>query len=297
MPTFYSPLRYPGGKNCIFPFMAELIRENGYEGESYAEPFAGGAGLALHLLLEGVVKQIFLNDFDHSIWCFWKTLLNDTRNLCEWVESVPISIDSWNWAKSVYKDMSRDDDFELGTATFFLNRVNVSGIIKGGPIGGPEQKGKFKIDARFNRADLISRIKLIAEHKSDIILSENDGVEFLKKMERKRRKIWLYIDPPYVKKGADLYLNSFKATHHVMLRDMILSLKKDWVMSYDNAELITALYYPCHQIRYTLSQCTSNRMGEEIIIYPNHVTVNKALQYLKAPIKTLGDATGSPELS
>ena len=41
----YSPLRYPGGKSRIFPFVSHLIEENDMKGIAYAEPYAGGAGL------------------------------------------------------------------------------------------------------------------------------------------------------------------------------------------------------------------------------------------------------------
>lgn len=283
MSTFYSPLRYPGGKNCIFSFIAEVVSENGYSGEGFAEPFAGGAGLALRLLLEGVVKEIYINDFDTSIWRFWKAVLDDTDKLCRWIEEVEVSIDSWRWAKSVRANMSPVYNFELAAATFFLNRTNVSGIMQGGPMGGPEQKGKIKIDARFNKSDLIARIKRIAERRSDIILSKYDGVEFLKKLQKNKKRILLYLDPPYVDKAANLYFCSFDTLSHIKLRDALLSTKMDWILSYDNAELVTALYYPCNQIVYTLSQCTSNRIGKEIIIYPEGVKVERAVTRLTEP--------------
>lgn len=40
-----------------------------------------------------------------------------------------------------------------------MNRINRSGIIKAGVIGGMEKSGLWKLDARFNREDLIFRIE------------------------------------------------------------------------------------------------------------------------------------------
>lgn len=284
MSKYFSPLRYPGGKNCIYKFMSALIHENGLNGYSYAEPFAGGSGLALHLLMEGAVSEIYLNDFDHSIYSFWKVILDNTSDFCDWISSVEVSMHTWNWAKEVYSNMLNYDMFEIAKATFFLNRTNVSGIILGGPIGGPTQNGKYKIDARFNKTDLIRRIYKIADYKKKIHLSELDGVEFIKLMNRKHKQIFIYIDPPYVKKGADLYLNFFTEEHHRTLCNQIKKLRKPWLVSYDNHDLIHILYNDFIRISYTLSQCTSNRMGDEVVIHPKIISISNAILELKSPL-------------
>ena len=36
----YSPLRYPGGKGKLAPFMKVLIEKTGHKGGTYIEPFA-----------------------------------------------------------------------------------------------------------------------------------------------------------------------------------------------------------------------------------------------------------------
>ncbi len=283
MSSFYSPLRYPGGKNCIFPFMASLLQENGLNGCAYAEPFAGGAGLALHLLLEGIVSEIYLNDLDHSIYSFWNAVINDTDRLCSWIENVPVDMESWKKAKEVYKNIKVADSFDLAVATFFLNRTNISGIITGGPIGGPSQTGKYRIEARFNKQDLIQRIKRISAYKEVIHLSELDGIDFLKMLHQKQHQIFIYIDPPYVKKGADLYMNFFDTEQHSTLRDQILRLGKHWIVSYDNADLIRSLYHEQRKYIYSLSQCTSNRVGDELLIFGPNLTLDNAIQKLKNP--------------
>lgn len=72
---FYSPLRYPGGKGKLAPFMEYMIIQLGHRGGTYIEPFAGGAGIAIELLLNGVVNQIVINDYDKGIWSFGKQYL------------------------------------------------------------------------------------------------------------------------------------------------------------------------------------------------------------------------------
>ena len=54
---YYSPLRYPGGKGKLAPFMKMIIRKTGHSGGTYIEPFAGGAGIAIDLLLNDIFRN------------------------------------------------------------------------------------------------------------------------------------------------------------------------------------------------------------------------------------------------
>ena len=78
MSKSYSPLRYPGGKAKLYNLVKKVLIKNDLLGGTYVEPFAGGAGLAIKLLMENDVKRIVLNDLDPAIFCFWKVILNQT---------------------------------------------------------------------------------------------------------------------------------------------------------------------------------------------------------------------------
>ena len=214
MKRFYSPLRYPGGKNCIFNFVSKLFYENNLIGVNYAEPYAGGAGLALRLLFEGYVNHVYINDYDYSIYSFWKAVIERPAEFCDWIASIEVTIDNWQKFKAIQKNKANQDYFELAKSTFFLNRTNVSGVIKGGAIGGLSQTGKYKMDVRFKKDDLIKRIIKIGEWKQKITVSNLDGLDFIKKIDRKKEEIFIYLDPPYFKKGSDLYMNFFKENDH-----------------------------------------------------------------------------------
>ncbi|WP_052073428.1 MULTISPECIES: DNA adenine methylase [Porphyromonas] len=283
MNAFYSPLRYPGGKNCIFPFVSRFFYENNLLGINYAEPYAGGAGLALRLLFEEYVNKIYINDLDRSIYAFWYCALNDSDRLCAWVESVDVSIDNWVYYKHIQRESDKFDLVSLAESTFFLNRTNVSGVIKGGVIGGLEQKGKYKINARFNKEDLISKIQRISRFKNRIILSNLDGVEFIRRIDRKKRDFFIYLDPPYYKKASDLYMNFYLDKDHKRLAKQIQRVKKRWMISYDNQDFIIKLYPNMKKVLYSLSQCVSNRVGNEIFIFSEKVDFEKSIGCLKSP--------------
>ncbi|MDY5451725.1 MAG: DNA adenine methylase [Alloprevotella sp.] len=279
----YSPLRYPGGKNCIFKFLSSLFYENDLIGIEYAEPYAGGAGLALHLLMEGYVSKIYLNDLDEWVYAFWHTILSSKDDFCTWLKNIEVNIETWRVYKEMLSKPSSLTTFEKAQVFFFLNRTNVSGVIKGGAIGGLLQKGAYKIDARFNKLDLIERIERIYQRRSDIELCNLDGIDFLKKINRKHRNIFIYIDPPYVIKGSNLYLNFYTQTDHAELAEMIKKIRKQWLVSYDNCELINSLYYSYPRISYQLAQGTSNKIGEEMLIFPENLIFDESISKLSAP--------------
>lgn len=279
-----SPLRYPGGKNCIFPFVSKLFYENGLLGSAYAEPYAGGAGLALRLLFEEYVEKIYINDLDRSIYAFWNSILTNPDRFCSWIEGVDVSMESWHKYKAIQNEAKSADLFELAKSTFFLNRTNVSGVIKGGVIGGYEQKGKYKIDARFRKSDLIARIEKIARFRNRISESNLDGLAFVKKMDRKAEDIFIYLDPPYFQKGADLYMNFYSKADHEKLSNHVHRLRKKWMVSYDHHDFIHNLYAEEKKIVYKLSQSASNRVGDEVLIFSEEIAFRRSMEALSSPV-------------
>lgn len=280
---YCSPLRYPGGKACIFPFVSKIMYENCLIGTNYAEPYAGGAGLALKLLFEEYVNRIYLNDLDKSIYFFWKIILEDHIRLCDWISDVEVSVENWKYYKSILVSQEDPRAIDIAKATFFLNRTNVSGVLKGGIIGGYAQKGKYKIDARFNKDDLIKRIERIARFRSRISISNLDGLAFIKRMNKKQDDIFLYLDPPYFHKGADLYLNFYSKADHKKLAKNVHKIDKNWMVSYDNHEFILNLYKDKRKIRYQLSQSASNRIGNEVLIFSDKLKYRKSVLSLTNP--------------
>ena len=90
-------------------------------------------------------------------------------------------MEEWNYHKERFN--KSQNILELGFSTFYLNRTNVSGVIKGGVIGGKEQKGNYKIDARFNKEGLIKRIIKISEKKENITISNKNAINFIEEFD------------------------------------------------------------------------------------------------------------------
>lgn len=280
---FRSPLRYPGGKTCIYKFMTKLLEDNGLVGVNYAEPYTGGAGLALRLMMEEYVNHIYINDLDPSIFAVWLSILEHPDEMCRWIESVDVTVKKWQEYKDIQRNYKTADMFELGKATFFLNRTNVSGVISGGPIGGIKQQGKYKIDVRFNKQELIKRINDITKFSHRIHLSNQDGLDFLSVIDKRIEDIFIYLDPPYYQKGADLYMNAFKDKDHSVLAERVNLLRNRWMVSYDNHDFVLNLYPNQSKVLYRLSQCASNRVGDEVLIFDRRILYREAINLLNSP--------------
>lgn len=268
----YSPLRYPGGKGKLASFMKVLIEKTDHKGGTYIEPFAGGAGIALDLLENDVVSQIVINDLDKGIYSFWRAILNETNRFVEAIFEVPVTVEEWKYQRNVLLQADNKYSFELGFATFYLNRTNRSGIINGGMIGGIEQTGSWKLNARFNKENLADRILNIVKKKECIHLYNKDVSSLIKNYLPKYEKdAFVYFDPPYFKKGKQLYLNFFNEQDHIRIEKLIKeSLTCDWVITYDDAPEIADIYANYELRRFDLNYSVAKkRRASEIIIFSN----------------------------
>lgn len=269
---FYSPLRYPGGKNKLAKFVAKICVENNIHGH-YVEPYAGGASVALYLLLNGYVGKITINDFDRSIYAFWHSVLFDTDRLCRKIQKTEVTVENWKKQREIQKKKKTEKDLlKLGFSTFFLNRTNYSGVIDGGVIGGIAQDGLYKIDCRFNKNELIQRIRLIAAHKENIRLENADALDLVKKIRKDKNTIF-YFDPPYYLKGPSLYMNHYKHDDHKKVSEEIKKIKSArWLVSYDDVPEIQSLYAGMENINYSFnhSVCVP-RIGKESVFCSENI--------------------------
>lgn len=258
---FLSPLRYPGGKSKMADFIKDIIVENNLQGATYIEPFAGGAGVALYLLINGFCNKIIINDYDRGIYAFWYSVINHTEELCELIRKTPVNIEEWRRHRNILLNNKMDADLlELGFSTFYLNRTNVSGIIKAGPIGGYNQESDYKIDCRFNREDLINRIRKIATYKRRINIYNMDAEKFISHIiSRQKKESFIFFDPPYFEKGKALYNDFYDYDNHVSLYNKIKNIKKHkWIVTYDVADEIKAIYSNIESKEYNINYSAAN---------------------------------------
>lgn len=269
--THFSPLRYPGGKGKLAAYVKRVIETNSLHDGQYVEPYAGGAAIALELLFHEYVSAIHINDVSRPIYAFWKSVCEHTEQLIRLIRDTPITVDTWDNQKAIINDANDQDNLALGFATFFLNRTNRSGILNGGIIGGRDQTGQWKIDARYNSVELEFRIESIARLSNRITVSDEDAHSFiLEGLNEWTQETLLYLDPPYYVKGKDLYLDFYGHGDHEQIANLMTQQvnEPNWIVSYDDTTPIRDMYGNNKFISYNLGYSAREvRAGKEVMFF------------------------------
>jgi DNA adenine methylase len=297
--THFTPLRYPGGKGKLAAFLKRVIQRNGLLDGEYVEPYAGGAAIALELLLHEYVSHIHINDISRPVFAFWRAVVDDTEQLCRLVRNTRLTMQVRHKQKQILMNQEHHDDLTLGFAMFFLNRTNRSGILNAGVIGGRDQSGPWKIDARYNADELVSRIMAIARMKSRISVTGVDALEFLREGgTRWPSKTLIYCDPPYYIKGRDLYYDYYEPADHERVASFVKHQirRQKWIVSYDNVKQVRNLYAGFKRVAYHIGySAKSSRQGTEVMFF---CTGLKEVPDLVGPVKEIrGRRSSSREVA
>jgi DNA adenine methylase len=267
-----TPLRYPGGKGRLGPWLAQVLRHNKISGGWYVEPYAGGAGAAFYLLMQGFVDHIVINDADPVIYAFWQAATRHTNSLIQLIKKTPVSMQTWEKQRVVIANPNQYDIVEVGFAAFFLNRTNRSGILSAGVIGGKNQTGPYKLDARFNETDLLGRIEKIGAMTNHITVLGLDAVELLTNAGPGfPEKCLVYLDPPYYVKGSLLYRNHYQPEDHFAVAESVLQATYPVIVTYDDCPEIRDLYKNISTVNFELHYSThvARPKASEALFYKN----------------------------
>ena len=270
--AFVTPLRYPGGKGRLGPWLAHVMSHNDLVGGWYVEPYAGGAGLALFLLTEGFVEQIVINDADPLVYAFWRAATERPRELIERILTTPATMETWYLQKSIVETQNNYDFVDIGFATFFLNRTNRSGILSAGVIGGKSQSGRWRLDARYNIPELCRRIAKIGALSNHITVLNMDALDLLTDAAPGfPKKCLVYLDPPYYLKGSQLYRNHYAPDDHAVIAECVACAEYPVIVTYDDCPEIRNLYDGLSSVTFSLhySTHTARPKASEALFYKN----------------------------
>lgn len=269
-----SPLRYPGAKRWLADYITDAIRLNNLKPEVFVEPFAGGAGVSLQLLSNGVVNKIALGERDPLVASFWKVVFWDASWLTEQIGRIDVTLDRW---KEMRRSKPRSDR-QRALKCLFLNRTSFSGILANtaGPIGGQTQQSRYKIDCRFYRDTLTARIEQAHALRDKVFFVENctwqETISKVRHAGFANDRVFYYLDPPFYNKADRLYRYCFTEEDHRTLHDALDGIDQPWLLSYDLHEHITRLYSnngtgprKISQL-YSIAAGSGPRMSQELII-------------------------------
>lgn len=238
-----SPLRYPGGKRRLVPYVAAALAANDLRPDVFVEPFAGGASVALELLATDEVQSIGLAELDPYVASFWETVFFDTDWLCRQVASIEVSLDAWRRMKSGRFRSRRSQ----ALACLYLNRTSFNGTLhpRAGPIGGMSQSSGYPIDCRFPRERLVRRIRMCAQFADRVAFIRHEDALGAVAYARRRlrgKSLFYYFDPPFWAKSSFLYRHAFTHQDHQRLATAVRYLREPYLLSYDPAPEVRELY-------------------------------------------------------
>ena len=292
MKQYKTPLRYPGGKQKLAPFIAEILAKNDLQGGHYAETYAGGAGVAIDLLLSGDVAHVHLNDSSTPVHAFWRSVIYCTEEFCRRIDAVPLSVEQWRRQKEILARPWEFHQIDLGFSMFYLNRCNRSGIDNGGLIGGLQQTGKWRMDARFPRKELIRRIEAIGARHGAITLRNWDAERFITQhVPTLPQRSLIYCDPPYFHKAERLYHDHYAPEDHKRIAEIIQSrVSQPWLISYDYTPEILGFYGERRRFSYKLQyNAAKSYKGRELIVLGDQVCLpsRSVLPFIDKELKLL----------
>ena len=279
-----SPLRYPGGKAPMAPWLADIFAQqlSALPLEVWVEPFAGGAGAGLTMLNSDAVDELWIIDANPAIAAFWTAVKDDGESLARLIEKTTPDMPLFEWARQVAAEPERADVFDLGYAAFILNRCSRSGIIAPnvGPIGGKNQSGDWTVNSRFNAAELAERIRNISGMASRLRVTHGDGIAHVEDLVGSgiEDEVMLFVDPPYIREGNRLYTNGLDEAGHQRLADALNGAPDAlWMLTYDDEAAVPERFYPdrrvlAYEIRNTVAR---QRIAEEFAVFSDALDVGR----------------------
>lgn len=280
----FTPLRYPGGKGKLINFLKSLLVKNDLVDGEYCEPYAGGAAVALELLIHEYVQRIHINDISRPLYAMWSSILRQPNDFARKVRNATLSVATWDRQRAIFRNADEHDDLDLGFATFYLNRTNRSGILRGGIIGGRAQTSEWGIDARYNPKDLAARVEAVASMRDRIRVYNQDAAEFLTTTAAALpERSLVYLDPPYFVKGKDLYIDHYDANDHIIVAGLVKRIRRQaWIVSYDDVPQIRKLYNRYRGLRYELGYSAREASkGVELMYFCDKLTIPPVVGQMK----------------
>jgi DNA adenine methylase len=270
MKIIKSPLRYPGSKQKFCETLKNILDKNNIRTELFIEPFAGGASISLFMLQNDLTEKIALIEKDPLLASFWKVVFFDSDWLISEIKKLNINLETWQY----FKNYSPRTIRKKALKCLFMNRTCFSGILKAGPIGGQNQSSQYTIDCRFNKENIINKIRILSTYKNRIEFIEEGDYEIIlkEKILNLPDKTFFYFDPPYVNKAKGLYNFYFDNQDHYRLKDFIKVLDYNWLLSYDFEPSLNDLYKgfsKCGFFNTTYTTASNCRLNKQEFLATN----------------------------
>jgi DNA adenine methylase len=232
---FLSPFRYPGGKSWFVKTARKWLKNQKRRPTVLVEPFAGGAGVSLAAVNEGLVNEVAFAERDRDVAAIWKTTLNGDANwLADQILSFHIS------RKKVKDVLAEEPTSRRGRAFRCLlrNRTARGGVITKGAGLIREGEHGNGLTSRWYPKTLAQRLATISSLKSKLKFTQGDGFKLIRKFLHLKTAVF-FVDPPYTKAACRLYRH-WEIDHEDLFK-LLTRAKGAVLMTYDDTSEIRAL--------------------------------------------------------
>ncbi len=253
--------RYPGGKTKLLPL---LLRVLGQKQElPYREPYFGGGSVGLGALAQRRVRDAWINDCDPGIAAVWEAVRDHSEELQQRVLGFQPSVESFKLFRSNSLTNIPLPIVERALQKIAVHQMSFSGLgaRSGSPMGGfnPPKNVKYGVDCRWSPKSINRKIQTASVLLQGVRVTSLDFEQVLSEPG----KAFVYLDPPYVEKGPELYQYSHTPSDHTRLAAALKTCPHTWLLSYDDHPDIRRLYagYPIFEIplKYTISGVTDKQ--------------------------------------
>jgi DNA adenine methylase len=287
---YISPLRYPGGKARMAPFLGEMFAQQvaAMDVEIWLEPFAGGAGAGLSMLEADAVGEVWLTEKNPAIAAMWRAVLGEGEALAARVETTAPDMALWGWARETVAAAGEQEvpDLDLGFAALVINRCSRSGIVTSrvGPIGGKSQDGRWTLASRWNGAALAERIRHLATLRRSIRFTEGDAICAIADLDGSgiEDEVLAFVDPPYIREGNRLYAHGMSELDHRRLAGALNASPARWMLTYDDEPSVAEALYPQRRVlAYRISNTANRqRIATEYAVFSGNLLLPSAPELL-----------------
>jgi len=273
-------LRYPGGKLRLQKKINEMIADFYPDSNSdwvVGEPFTGGGGSLINMAERFPKWKFHINDANPQMYKFWRFFVSasdkDMEKFYKRLEDTKPTLKSYN---DMFDSKPRSD-FDSAFRIFFLNKTSFGGYVTQKlPIGGKEQKSKWKVDVYWTPKNMIKKIKRMRDSIKGRILSVNmeDCNDFMKKHGKSMD--FMYADPPYIKYGKQWYKCDFDMQSLRDFRDSLDGIPR-WCISMDSLKETDALFskddmrtVPVKHTAKSMGKGNEIKEAKELVVFPNN---------------------------
>lgn len=236
--------RYPGGKSRLYKYIEPYLQDK-FSG-ALVVPFIGAGHVMTRFVAENEVKKLWINDVDPTITAVWKALYFYPFNFLQAISNYRPCVEDFYKFKEELKYITTQVKginyiVDIALKKIVIHQISYSGlgVMAGSPIGGKEQKSKYEVGCRWNPAKMHSRLARVTNHLKkidDLKITTRDFESVISETND-----LMYLDPPYVEQGNNLYHFGFSMEDHWRLSELLYQ-KKDWVLSYDNCPVVQNFY-------------------------------------------------------